>query len=99
MLVPPTFLIGGRYWDRASGPCRVKEGVGGWTAAHSDIETLCRAELAWEALHAAPLGRREPRRTAFEPPRPTIRGPGDLLTTAPVTQQPTSRSPYRPPQS
>ena len=24
MLVPPTFLNGGRYWDRTSGPCRVK---------------------------------------------------------------------------
>ena len=25
-LVPPTLLNGGRYWDRTSGPCRVKRG-------------------------------------------------------------------------
>jgi hypothetical protein len=23
-------LIGGRYWDRTSGPCRVKQGVGAY---------------------------------------------------------------------
>jgi len=45
MLVPPTFLNGGRYWDRTSGPCRVKRGVGAYESRICEREPLLQQGL------------------------------------------------------
>jgi|SRR5580658_9494842 hypothetical protein len=102
--VPPTFLNGGRYWDRTSGPCRVKRGYGAYESTicerRSQLQlaldiTQCH-DLTVPKLSQHPLSRR-----AAHDPRLTVANvcfwEGKLRAIAGSfrARQPTSRPPTR----